>query len=86
MNSSLNATAVHFDEDGMWVDLSDGRVSGAPLLAWFPRRLNASQEQRQQVRISSRGLHWEPLDEDISIYGLLEGFGNRTSNRRNFAA
>jgi hypothetical protein len=69
----------------MWVDLSDGRVIGVPL-AWFPRLLNASEEQRNQVRISSRGLHWQSLDEDISISGLLEGFGDLTSNRRNFAA
>jgi hypothetical protein len=84
MNSSVNASAVRFDEDSMWVDLSDGRVIGVPL-AWFPRLLNATDDQRQQVRISSRGLHWESLDEDISIAGLLEGFGDLT-RQRTFAA
>jgi hypothetical protein len=85
MNSSVSATAVRFDEDSMWVDLSDGRVIGVPL-AWFPRLLNASEEQRHQLRISSRGLHWESLDEDISISGLLEGFGDLTGDRKIFAA
>ncbi len=85
MNSSVSATAVRFDEDSMWVDLSDGRVIGVPL-AWFPRLLNATEEERSQVRISSRGLHWESLDEDISIAGLLEGFGDLTGNRRTSAA
>jgi hypothetical protein len=61
MNSSVSATAVRFDEDSMWVDLSDSRVIGVPL-AWFPRLLRATEEQRQQVRISSRGLHWEALE------------------------
>ncbi len=56
----------------MWVDLSDGRTLGVPL-AWFPRLLSATPEQREQIRISSRGLHWEALDEDISIAGLLVG-------------
>ena len=61
----------------MWVHLSDGRELGVPL-AWFPRLLHASPEQRLQVRISSRGLHWETLDEDISVAGLLAGLGDQT--------
>lgn len=85
MNSSAKATSVHFDPDSMWVNLADGRVIGVPL-AWFPRILRATAEQREQVRISSRGLHWEALDEDISIAGLLEGLGDQTSANKTFAA
>jgi hypothetical protein len=69
------ATQVRFDEDSFWVSLADGRVIGVPL-AWFPRLLHATPEQREQVRISRRGLHWEALDEDISIAGLLNGLGD----------
>lgn len=76
---------VRFDEDSMWVDLSDGRTIEVPL-AWFPRLLRGTAEQREQVRMSSHGLHWEALDEDISIAGLLEGFGDRSSGARTFAA
>jgi hypothetical protein len=61
----------------MWVNLSDGRVVGVPL-AWFPRLLHATAAELAQVRISSRGLHWEALDEDISIAGLLAGQGDLT--------
>jgi len=61
----------------MWVDLSDGRIVGVPL-AWFPRLLHATPEQREQFRISGRGLHWEQLDEDISVAGLLAGMGDQT--------
>jgi len=68
---------VHFDDDSMWVDLSDGRIVGVPL-AWFPRLLHATPEQREQFRISGRGLHWEQLDEDISVAGLLAGMGDQT--------
>ncbi len=85
MSSSVNATAVRFDSDSMWVDLSDGRTLGVPL-AWFPRLLRAEPDQREQVRITSRGLHWESLDEDISIAGLLAGRGDQTAAGKDFAA
>jgi hypothetical protein len=74
---SISATAVHFDEHTMWVDLSDGRTLGVPL-AWFPRLLRATPEQRARVELSRVGLHWEELDEDISIAGLLAGHGDVT--------
>ena len=61
----------------MWVELSDGRSLGVPL-AWFPRLLRATSEQRRACRISARGLHWEALDEDVSISGLLAGYGDHT--------
>jgi hypothetical protein len=76
---------VRFDEDSFWVDLSDGRVIGVPL-AWFPRLLHATEEQRGQVRISSRGLHWEALDEDVSIAALLAGLGDQSRANKTFAA
>jgi hypothetical protein len=85
MSSLTKATRVHFDADSMWVNLADGRVIGVPL-AWFPRLLRATPEQRDQVRIGSRGLHWEALDEDISIAGLLAGLGDQTSANKTFAA
>ena len=59
----------------MWGDLSDGRVIAVPL-AWFPRLLHATPEQRQRVEISFKGLHWDELDEDISVAGLLASVGD----------
>jgi hypothetical protein len=76
---------VRFDPDSMWVELSDGRTIGVPL-AWFPRLLHSTTEQREQVRISSRGLHWEALDEDISVAGLLAGLCDRSASDKSFAA
>ena len=74
---SISARSLRFDENSMWVDLSDGRVIAVPL-AWFPRLLHATTNQRAQFEISANGLHWEALDEDISIAGLLAGFGDQT--------
>lgn len=81
----VRATAVRFDDDAMWVDLDDGRVLGVPL-AWFPRLVDGRPEDRAKVRISPSGLHWEELDEDISIAGLLAGRGDRTNYARRRAA
>jgi uncharacterized protein DUF2442 len=74
---STSATNVRFDEDTMWVELSDGRTLGVPL-AWYPRLLAAAAAARERVEISRVGLHWEEIDEDISIVGLLAGRGDMT--------
>lgn len=71
------AKSVRFDDNSMWVDLSDGRIIAVPL-AWFPRLLHATPEQRVQVELSHSGLHWDALDEDVSIAGLLAGVGDLT--------
>jgi hypothetical protein len=81
-----SAKAFRFDESTLWIDLQDGRTVGVPL-AWFPRLLNASTEQRAAGRIgpTGKGLHWDDLDEDISVAGVLAGRGDVT-NRPSAAA
>ena len=71
------ARAVRFDADSLWVHLDDGRVIGAPL-AWFPRLLAAGDVERGQFDISPMGIHWNAIDEDISVAGLLAGRGDLT--------
>ena len=74
---TISAKAVSFDDDSMWVELEDGRTLGVPF-AWFPRLLKATSEQRAAVEIGRFGLHWEGLDEDISVEGLLAGRRDQT--------
>jgi hypothetical protein len=81
---TVSATAVRFDEHTMWVELSDGRTLGVPL-AWFPRLLHATPAQREQVELSRTGLHWEEIDEDISVAGLQGGRGDQTVTRKQVA-
>lgn len=71
---STSAKSLRFDDRTMWVELADGRVLGVPL-AWFPRLERACPADREAYRISpsGQGLHWEALDEDISVSGLLSG-------------
>lgn len=85
MNTS--ATSVSFDESMMWVDLTDGRRLGVPL-AYFPRLLNASTDARSRYELSGggTGIHWEDLDEDISVAGLLAGHGDLTRRAMPLAA
>ena len=79
---NISAEAVRFDDEAMWVGLADGRTIGVPL-AWFPRLLHASPAQRERYEISvlGYGLHWEDLDEDISVEGLLAGRGDMTRRK-----
>ena len=80
MNTLVRPLAVRFDDHFMWVDLDDGRVIGVPL-AWFPRLLHGSPSAREAVTLSPSGLHWDALDEDVSIAGLLAGHDDLTGRR-----
>ena len=82
---NISPKAVRFDDDTMWVSLADGRTIAAPL-AWFPRLLDAAPAQRSQVELSVSGLHWESLDEDISVAGLLAGQPDLTRRKPQLAA
>jgi len=75
---TISPTAVRFDEHMMWVDLTDGRTISVPL-AWFPRLLHATKQERERVELSRLGLHREHLDEDISNAGLLASRRDKAS-------
>ena len=68
------AVNVTVSEDALTVDLSDGRTISAPL-GWFPRLESATKEEKIRWRLIGRGsgIHWEEIDEDVSIEGLLAG-------------
>jgi hypothetical protein len=68
------AENVKVTKDTLSVDLSDGRSISVPL-AWYPRLLHSTQKERGNWRFIGRGhgVHWEDIDEDISIEGLLAG-------------
>ena len=73
------AKTVTFDTETMWVHLADGRELGIPL-SYFPRLLRATVAQRKRYTISGGGigLHWDELDEDISVQGLMLGRRDQT--------
>ena len=63
---------VAFTYDELVVTLADGRSISAPL-EWFPRLLRATPAQRTNWSLIGRGvgIHWEDVDEDISVRSLL---------------
>ena len=69
-----DAESVSVTEDALSVELSDGRSVSVPL-AWFPRLLHGTPAERENWRFIGKGegIHWEDLDEDISIESLLAG-------------
>ena len=76
------AVDLILSSDSFRVVLDDGRELSVPL-AWFPRLLHGTPEQLGNWELIGRveGLHWEDLDEDISVAGLLAGRGDQTHGR-----
>jgi Protein of unknown function (DUF2442) len=66
------AEDVTFTNDTLRVVLADGREIVVPLV-WFPRLQNATPDQREEWRLIGEGIgiHWESVDEDISVESLL---------------
>ncbi len=73
-NSGERVTDVACTEDMLIVDLADGRSISVPL-AWYPRLLHATPQERDNWDIvgAGFGIHWPDIDEDLSVDGLLRG-------------
>ncbi|WP_162343756.1 MULTISPECIES: DUF2442 domain-containing protein [Cyclobacterium] len=67
------AKKVWFTEERLYVLLEDGREIGTPI-EWFPKLRQASREHLNNWRLigGGIGIHWEGLDEDLSVNGLLK--------------
>ncbi|MBK0094309.1 DUF2442 domain-containing protein [Erwinia sp. S59] len=63
-------TTARFSDGKIWLQLSDARVLGVPL-ASFSRLRDASATQLAGYELTPRGIHWDALDEDLSLAGLL---------------
>ncbi len=73
-SSDERVTGVSVTDDALTVSLGDGRVISVPL-AWYPRLLHATVDQRARWQVSAGGygIHWPEIDEDLSVEGLLRG-------------
>ena len=79
-NIEAKASNVWCDNDNLCVALYDGRQLFVPL-AYFPRLLNATPQQRGHYELSGggTGIHWDEIDEDLSVPGLLMGNRDMTN-------
>ena len=77
-----SAENVTVTEETLSVDLSDGRTISVPT-AWYPRLLHAEPNERENWQLigNGHGIHWEDIDEDISVEGLLAGKPSGESQR-----
>jgi hypothetical protein len=73
------AKRVRFEKNTMWVELLDGRILGVPL-AYFPRLFKAHRKDLKKYTLSGggTGIHWDALNEDISVAKLVLGIGDCT--------
>jgi hypothetical protein len=71
-NKKIKATSVWFSNDMIFVRLDDGREIGTPL-EWYPKLRDASKKDLENWKFIGKGIgiHWESIDEDLSISGLL---------------
>lgn len=78
----VRAEDVTVTDDVLAVELSDGRSISAPL-AWYPRLLHGTSEERSHWRLigGGVGIHWPAPDEDISVESLLAGRASGESQR-----
>jgi hypothetical protein len=74
LTADVRAQNIIIKEDSLTVELSDGRSISVPL-AWYPRLLHGTPEERNNWRPvgNGEGIHWPNLDEDISVENLLQG-------------
>ena len=74
LTADERVVTVTFDDNTVSVVLRDGRTITVPL-AWYPKLLHGSPEQRSHWEIAGGGygIHWPDLDEDLSTEGLLRG-------------
>ncbi len=72
------ATTLKVTEESLTAQLTDGRTISAPL-AWYPRLVHATQEERDNWELFGEGryIHWPDLDEDLTVEGLLAGWPSR---------
>lgn len=79
LNTEPLAVEVAFDGERFRVALEDGRELSVPI-EWFPRLRKATSAQRRNWRLigHGEGIHWPDVDEDVSVLGLLAGFGDLT--------
>ncbi len=79
---TLQIQSVEISDDSLSVDLTDGRTISVPL-GWFPRLLYGSPDERNDWRLigEGEGIHWESLDEDVSLEHIIKGIPSAESQK-----
>ena len=69
-------TKVWFEDEKIFIETNTGEKGNHPL-SWFPKLLNATEEQRNLFKLSPFGIHWKEIDEDLSFEGFFKYSKNK---------
>ena len=71
--------SIGFGENKMYIELNSSRVLTVPY-NYTPKLQNATIDELKDYRLIANGIgiHFEKLDEDISVEGIIRDFGNET--------
>ncbi len=77
-----NAVNVKVSDETLTVSLDDGRIISIPI-SWYPRLMHSSPQKRNNYRLigNGAGIHWDDIDEDISVQGLIAGHHSLESQK-----
>lgn len=62
---------IWFDDKNIFIKTNNGKEASLPL-EWFPKLDNANTQQKENYELSPFGIHWEELDEDLSLEGFFK--------------
>jgi hypothetical protein len=75
LNEQVAATNVRFEENNLFVSLSDGREVSLPIdrIDWLAWLAKATPDQQANWSIEPRGfaVYWEDLDDGIEVSHIL---------------
>ena len=68
----ITITSVRFDNKNIIVEMNNGKIIKAPIHS-YPNLSKGTQKQisNYQIKGNGRWIHWEELDEDLSVEGFL---------------
>jgi len=82
MNTSNNRILIQslgFGDEKMYIELTTNRVLAVPY-SYTERLKKASREELEDYRLIANGIgiHFNKIDEDISLEGIIRDFGSET--------
>lgn len=79
LNNKILISSVGFGDKKIFVELNSGRVISIPY-SYTKKLQDANQDDLKNYRLIANGvgIHFETIDEDISLDGIIKDFGNET--------
>ena len=78
-NNRILIETIDFSDTKMYIELNTNRILAVPY-TYTERLSNATKDELQEYRLIANGIgiHFEKIDEDISLEGIIRDFGSET--------